>query len=54
MKILRMKLCYPEGDKIIIDKEKDLERFDLSKVSSIETEAQMTKEEFEKFWAEYK
>lgn len=49
MKILRMRLCYPKGDKIIVDREDHLERFDLSKLEGIEVEAQMSIPEFNTF-----
>lgn len=41
-------MCYESGDKIIIDKEDNLARFDLSKVKNFEVHAQLSREEFDR------
>lgn len=49
MKLLRTVLCYPDMDRIIVEKEKDLVKYDLSKVSSFDMTIEMTPEEFQRF-----
>ena len=46
MKLIRIVLCYPDMDRIIVDREKDLEKYDLSKVSSYDVLASLTAKEF--------
>lgn len=46
MKIGRMWVCFPDGDRIIVDREKDLEKYDLSKASGIEAVVSFSVEEF--------
>lgn len=47
-KIIRIWLNYEDGDRIIVEP-KDLEKYDLSKPTSIDVQYQMSIEEFEKF-----
>lgn len=47
-KIIRIWLNYEDGDRIIVEP-KDLEKYDLSKPTSIDIQYQMSVEEFEKF-----
>ena len=51
MKIDRIVLCYPDMDRIIVEKEENLKKFDLSKVSALDVTASMTLEEFHRFRA---
>ena len=46
MKIGRLWLCYPDMDRIIIDKIQDLAKYDLSKVSSIDVRLDLSVDEF--------
>ena len=46
MKINRITLCYPDMDRIIVDREKDLEKYDLAKVSGVDVSVSLSLDEF--------
>lgn len=46
MRLGRIVLCYPDGDRIIVDKEKDLEKYDLGKASAVDVVVSLSVEEF--------
>jgi hypothetical protein len=48
MKIERILLCYDDGDKIIVNREADLVKYDLSKVSSFEATCKVNRQEFDR------
>lgn len=48
MKIIRIRLCFPDGDKIIVDKESELVKYNLDNVSSFDVEMAMNREEFDR------
>ena len=47
MKFGRMYVCYPDGDRIIVDRMQDLEKYNLQKASGIEAVLSLSMEEFE-------
>lgn len=48
MRLIRMLLCFPDGDKIIVENEAGLQKFNLDAVKTFEVNVSLTREEFEK------
>ena len=46
MKILRIVLCYPDMDKIIVDKEQDLVKYRLEECSGADVQVSLSMDEF--------
>jgi hypothetical protein len=46
VKIERIVLCYPDMDRIIVDKREQLVKFDLSKISGADVRVVLSAEEF--------
>ena len=46
MKIGRIVLCYPDMDRIIVDRKEQLEKYDLSKISAADVLVNLSVEEF--------
>ena len=46
MKVGRIVLCYPDMDRIVVDKKQDLGRYDLSKINAAEVKVILSVEEF--------
>lgn len=44
---MRMLLCFPDGDKIIVENEESLVKFNLDAVNTFEVQVSMSREEFE-------
>jgi len=50
MNVERITLCYPNGDKIVVNSQESLERFVLDKIQSMEIVSTMTLDEFNRIY----
>jgi hypothetical protein len=48
MRLMRIVLCFPDGDKIIVENEESLVKFNLDAVKTFEVQVSTSREEFEK------